>query len=484
MDIIDLSLKERKSKMSAREQIRVSKEALEGQTHHIDLVRDRLVGRRPLYHIVTYGCQMNVHDSEKLAGMLKQMGYEETLSRDTADLILFNTCCVREHAELKVYGNIGALKALKHENPNMVIGVCGCMMQQQEVSETIVRKFPFVDLVFGTHNLHHFPALLLKALDSAHTVVEVLQGEGEVVENIPTHRAKGALAWVTVMYGCNNYCSYCIVPYVRGRERSREPQDIYDEIAALGLNGYKEVTLLGQNVNSYGKDLKESLLFPDLLRGIDEIDGIERVRFMTSHPKDLSLDLIRALAECSKLCEHLHLPIQSGSNRILREMNRRYTREDYLELVGKLRSSLPSIALTTDIIVGFPGETEEDFSQTLDIMARVQYDSAYTFMYSPRTGTPAAKIEDQIPSSIKKERLARLSALQASISKEKNMTYIDKEVEVLVEGPSKNKAGILAGRTRTNKPVHFSGDEALMGRLVKVRITCARSWTLEGELIS
>lgn len=469
--------------MSERKPAAVFEEALQAQRRSMEAVQERLGDHSRKYLIITYGCQMNVHDSEKLAGMLQQMGYTETVTREEADLILFNTCCVREHAEVKVYGNVGALRTLKQEHPNLIIGVCGCMMQQPDISEAIVRKFPFIDLVFGTHNLHHFPELLLKALDSGHAVVKVLEGEGAVVERIPIRRQKGVSAWLTIMYGCNNFCTYCIVPYVRGRERSRLPQDIIGEAAALADEGYKEITLLGQNVNSYGKDLMAPCLFPDLLRAIEGVSGIERVRFMTSHPKDLSEDLIRAMAECGKVCEHLHLPIQSGSNRILKAMNRGYTREDYLGLVQKLKQAVPEIALTTDIIAGFPGETEAEFQETLDMIDRVRYDSAFTFMYSQRSGTPAAKLSEQLESSVKKERLARLNERQTAIGKEINDASLGEIIEVLVEGPSKNKAGILTGRSRTSKPVHFAGVPSLAGSLVQVRITTARSWTLEGEII-
>jgi tRNA-2-methylthio-N6-dimethylallyladenosine synthase len=318
------------------------------QKDYIEQIKQKIEGQNLKYHIITYGCQMNVHDSEKIAGMLAQMGYQEATDEKDADLILFNTCCVREHAEQRVYGNIGALRSCKQERPNMLIGICGCMMQQKDTSEYIAKKFPFVDLVFGTHNLHHFPRLLLQAMDSSQTVVEILDKEGEVIENIPVKRSLGVSAWITIMYGCNNFCTYCIVPHVRGRERSRQPKDILDEIRRLaGEEGYKEVTLLGQNVNSYGKDLNINYLFAELLEDINKIPEIQRIRFMTSHPKDLSMELIRVMSEADKVCEHLHLPIQSGSNRILREMNRHYTRENYLNLVNKIREHIPNIALST-----------------------------------------------------------------------------------------------------------------------------------------
>jgi tRNA-2-methylthio-N6-dimethylallyladenosine synthase len=476
-------MSERKTNMSERKQVSVSPQEAEEQRGYIEALKTRVSGAGLKYHIVTYGCQMNVHDSEKLAGMLYEIGYEETDNQQEADLVLFNTCCVRENAELRVYGNVGALKVCKQANPNMIIGVCGCMMQQKEVSDYIVKKFPFVDMVFGTHNLHRFPSLLLQALDSNQTVVEILDSEGAVVEHVPTRRALGVSAWVTIMYGCDNFCSYCIVPYVRGRERSRRPDDILEEIGNLAKEGYKEITLLGQNVNSYGKDLEQNYLFHDLLRDIDKLKGIERIRFMTSHPKDLSDDLIRAMAECKKVCEHLHLPIQAGSNRVLHAMNRKYTRETYLELAAKIRKAIPDIALTTDIIVGFPGETEEEFQETLDMLRQVRYDSAYTFMYSPRTGTPAAKKKEQLSQEEKKDRLARLNAVQNEISKERNLKYEGRVLEVLVEGPSKNKQDVLTGRTRSNKTVNFKGSMELVGQLVNVRIVEAHSWSLEGEVL-
>lgn len=456
---------------------------LKEQKLYIDELKNRLANKGLKYHIITYGCQMNVHDSEKLAGMLSEIGYTETSSQHDADLVLFNTCCVRENAELKVYGNVGALKAYKQANPNMIIGVCGCMMQQEEIAKFIVDRFPFVDLVFGTHNLHRFPQLILQALDSSHTIIEVLDEEGTIVEHIPTKRDKGVSAWTTIMYGCNNFCSYCIVPYVRGRERSRDPEEIVNEITKLGNQGYKEITLLGQNVNSYGKDMGGGYLFHDLLSDINKINSIERIRFMTSHPKDLSKELIRTMANSEKVCEHLHLPIQAGNNRILKAMNRKYTREEYIGLVESVREAMPDIALTTDIIVGFPGESSQEFEDTLDIIKRLKFDSAYTFIYSPRKGTPAVNIEDKIRIEEKKERLAKLIEIQSKISRMKNDAYIGKVKEVLVEGRSKTNDKVLTGRTRENKIVNFIADEKVIGQLIRVKITKARSWSLEGEVL-
>lgn len=469
--------------MPNRTNIAVTHKEIEEQKYYINELKNRVYGKGLKYHIVTYGCQMNVHDSEKLAGMLTEIGYEEANSQQEADLVLFNTCCVRENAEMRVYGNVGALKAFKQANPNRIIGVCGCMMQQAEVANYIKKTFPFVDLIFGTHNLHRFPILLLQALDSNQTVIEILDSDGKVVEHVPVKRAEGISAWVTVMYGCNNFCSYCIVPYVRGRERSRHPDDILGEIRSLALDGYKEVTLLGQNVNSYGKDLESRILFHQLLRKVNEVEGIERIRFTTSHPKDLSDELIMTMAECDKVCKHIHLPIQAGSNRILKKMNRKYTRESYIELVDKLRRHIPDIALSTDIIVGFPGETEEDFLQTMDIVEEIRYDSAFTFVYSPRRGTAAAKMKDEIGLEEKKHRLARLNELVAKISKEKNQEYLDRNVDVLVEDISKTNKEYLTGRTDTNKIVHFRGSYDLIGKFVTVKITEARAWSLEGKVL-
>jgi len=469
--------------LSNRKTVDISKEEIQEQKEYIDNIKELIKGRSLKYHIITYGCQMNIHDSEKLAGMLNSMGYTETSDQAEADLILFNTCCVRENAEHRVYGNVGALYLNKQQNPNLIIGICGCMMQQRDVSDYITKKFPFVDLIFGTHNLHRFPKLLLEAMDSRQTVVEVLDEEGRIVENVPIKRNLGVTAWTTIMYGCDNFCSYCIVPYVRGRERSRQPSDILDEINQLAEEGYKEVTLLGQNVNSYGKDFNEPYYFSNLLRYIDRVDGIERIRFMTSHPKDLSKDLILAMAESEKVCEHLHLPIQSGSNRILKQMNRGYSRENYLELVNEIRHQIPNIAITTDIIVGFPGETEEDFADTLDMVEKVRYDSAFTFIYSQRTGTPAAKMSKQIDENIKKERLQKLMDVQGKISKEINDKAHDTIVDVLVEGLSKKRDDMYTGRTPQNKLVNFAADHNTIGNIVKVKITQPKTWTLEGIMI-
>jgi len=469
--------------MSNRAKSYVSEKELEIQKTYMQEVKEINKDKQLKYHIVTYGCQMNVHDSEKLSGMLNYMGYTWTDNQEEADLILFNTCCVREHAELRVYGNIGALKAMKQSNPNMIIGVCGCMMQQKEVSDHIQKRFPYVDMIFGTHNLHTFPEILWKAITSGHAILEVWEGEGSIVEDIPVQRREGCTAWVTIMYGCNNFCTYCIVPYVRGRERSREAADIINEVKELVSQGYKEVTLLGQNVNSYGKDLKDPLTFAGLLRKLDAIEGLYRIRFMTSHPKDLSEELIQVMGECKKVCNQLHLPVQSGSSRILKAMNRNYTRENYLDLVKRIRDKVPDIGLSTYIIVGFPGETEEDFEQTLKLVEEVRYDSAFTFIYSKRTGTPAAKREEQVEEQVKKERLSRLNQLQDSISLQKNQEYLHRMVEVLVEGPSKKNSSILMGKTETGKTVNFSGSRELIGQLINIKINHVKAHALYGEII-
>ena len=448
---------------------------------NIEKLAERIAGHDYRYHIITYGCQMNVHDSEKLAGMLENMGYSQTVEKNNADIILFNTCCVRDHAEQRVYGNIGMLKEQKLKNPNLLIGVCGCMMQQNGIAEGIAKKFPFVDLVFGTHNLYEFPRLLLEALDTAHTIVEISE-HNEQKENIaPIKRNSGISAWVTIMYGCDNFCSYCIVPYVRGRERSRGRNDILTEINLLALEGFKEVYLLGQNVNSYKGD--NGYLFHDLLEDINKVKGIERIRFISSHPKDLSPKLIDAFEYCDKLCEHIHLPIQSGSNSVLEKMNRKYTREDYLKLIDKIRNLSKHIAVTTDIIAGFPGETEKDFKDTLSLLEEVRFDAAFTFMYSPRKGTPAAELANQTEHHVKKGRLDLLNKTQAEISKKINQNYEDRVFEVMVEGASKSNANMFSGRTRTNKLVNFRGEDLLPGYLTSVRITHSRAWTLEGVIV-
>lgn len=435
------------------------------------------------FFIQTFGCQMNEEDSEKLSGMLKRQGYTPTEDKEEASIIIFNTCCVRENAENKVFGNLGQLKQLKKKNPNLVIAICGCMMQQVGMADKVLKTFPYVDIIFGTHNAHKFPEYLHRVLQEGVQVKEILNKEEGIVEGLPIDRKSDVKAFVTIMYGCNNFCTYCIVPYVRGRERSRKSEDIIKEIEELVSQGYKEITLLGQNVNSYGKGLEEDIDFASLLRKVNEVKGLERVRFMTSHPKDLSDDVIMAIKECDKLCEQVHLPVQSGSSRILKEMNRHYDREYYLDLVKKIKSEIPDVTLTTDIIIGFPGETEEDFLDTLSLCEEVGYDSAFTFIYSRRNHTPADKMENQIPDDIKHDRFNRLVE---AINKKvviKNKEYEGKVVEVLVEGPSKNDETKLTGRTRNGKLVNFAGDEKLVGELVNLKIVRAQPFSLIGEIV-
>jgi tRNA-2-methylthio-N6-dimethylallyladenosine synthase len=462
----------------------VSTEDMERQKEFIQLVADKNDGKIQKYYLNTFGCQMNEHDSEKLAGMLSNMGYIETDDVNESDLIIYNTCCVREHAEQKVYGHLGALKKLKEDKPELKIAICGCMMQQEEVVSHIKKTYRHVDLIFGTHNLHKFPELLLKSFGRKKTLIDVLNTDGKIVENVPVERKDSVKAWITVMYGCNNFCSYCIVPYVRGRERSREIRDIKEEVMTLGRQGFKEITLLGQNVNSYGKDLDNKVNFAELLYQLNEIPGIERIRFLTSHPKDLSEELIYAMRDLSKVCEHLHLPFQAGSTKVLKEMNRGYTKEQYLELVMKVKENIPDISLTTDIIVGFPGETDEDFEDTLDVIEKVRFDSAYTFLYSKRTGTPAAKSKNQILDEVKKERFEKLLTLQNTISREINETFLGKKVEILVEGISKTNDNIYTGRTRGNKIVNYKGSKDDIGKLKNILIDDIKTWSLEGKEIT
>lgn len=435
------------------------------------------------FFIETWGCQMNEEDSEKLSGMLKKEGYIRTEEREDADVIIFNTCCVRENAELKVYGNLGILKGLKSKNPNLIIAETGCMMQQKGMAETIKKKFPFVDIIIGTHNLHNFPNYLNEVKKKDTSVLKIQEKENSIIENMPIDRKNSMKAFVTIMYGCNNFCTYCIVPYVRGRERSRTPENIEAEIKKLISEGYKEITLLGQNVNSYGKDLEPNVTFAELLKRVNNIEGLERVRFMTSHPKDLTDDVIEAIAKCDKLCEQIHLPVQSGSSEILKKMNRHYDREKYLDVVSKIKKLIPNVALSTDIIVGFPGETEKDFEETLSLVKEVEYDSAFTFLYSIRKGTPAAKFEDQVPEDVKHKRFNRLVEVLNEISAKKNKAYEGKIEEVLVEGTSKNDENKLMGRTRTGKLVNFIGDKDSIGELVNVKIIKANSFSLTGEEI-
>ena len=435
------------------------------------------------YYIETWGCQMNEEDSEKLSGMLKRIGYTRTENKEEAGIILFNTCCVRENAENKVFGNLGALKKLKKKNPDLIIGICGCMMQQEGMADRILKEFPYVNIIFGTHNAYKFPEYLNRVRTEGVQIKEIFNKETEIVEGLPIDRESSVKAFVTIMYGCNNFCTYCIVPYVRGRERSRKPEDILKEIRELVAQGYKEITLLGQNVNSYGKGVEEDVDFAKLLRMINEIEGLERVRFMTSHPKDLTVDVIMAIKECDKLCEQIHLPVQSGSNSILKKMNRHYTREYYLDLVKKIKEEIPGVTLTTDIIVGFPGETEEDFQETLELVKEVGYSSAFTFIYSRRNNTPADMMLNQVSEEDKHHRFNRLVAAVNERVIAQNKAEEGNILEVLVEGNSKNDAEKLTGRTRTGRLVNFTGEGINAGDIVNVKITRAQNFSLIGEVI-
>lgn len=464
-----------------RKETAVPHEELESARLAAERIKKALDGRKPTYFIETYGCQMNEHDSEKIAGILESCGYIQAESKAAANIIFFNTCCVRDHAEKKVFGNIGALKKAKDEDPSLLIGVCGCMMQQKAVADRLFKRFPYLDIVFGTNELHMLPNLLERVLNGER--IELVRDmAGEIAEGLPVKRAKSVSQFATIMYGCNNFCSYCIVPYVRGRERSRSVKSILDEVKSLAESGVKEVTLLGQNVNSYYSE-DDDMHFPDLLRAVSKVEGIERVRFMTSHPKDLSDELIAAMAEGSKICPHVHLPVQSGSDRILKLMNRHYDRERYFSIVDKLKKNVAGIELTTDIIVGFPGETEADFSDTLELVKRVGYSAAYTFKYSPRTGTKAAEMEDQIPEEEKKERLRRLNAVVEAGLKAGNEKYMGMEGEVLVEGCDYRGETLAYGKLPCFKMVYFKGDESMIGTMQRIRITGTAKNSLAGELI-
>lgn len=439
------------------------------------------IGKGKKYYIRTYGCQGNLRDSEVISGILCQMQYTETNNEEFADIIILNTCCIRENAEKKVFGEIGALKTLKQKNPDLLIGICGCMVQQEHIVSAILSKYQQVDLLFGTHNIHQLPTLIKEALLTNQRICNVLSNQGNIQEDLPSKRASTYKAWVNIMYGCNKFCTYCIVPYTRGKERSRKSKDILAEIKELKDKGYKEVTLLGQNVNAYGKDI-DDLSFAQLMEQVALI-GIERIRFTTSHPWDFSDELIDVIAKYPNIMKHIQLPVQSGDNQILKLMGRRYTREQYLDLVKKIRSKIENVSITTDIIVGFPNESEEAFNQTLSLCEMVKYDSAFTFIYSPRVGTPAAKMKDNVSMETKKIRFNKLTALIASYELEKYKTFEGKIVKVLVDGPSKKNEEILSGYSEDNKLVNFKGDKNSVGKIVNVKIIKAKTFTLEGEQV-
>lgn len=439
------------------------------------------IGRPLTFCVTTFGCQMNARDSEKLRGILKEIGYLEA-EEETADFVIYNTCTVRENANTRVYGRLGQLKPRKKQNPHMMIGLCGCMMQEPEVIEKLKKSYSFVDIIFGTHNIFKFAELIVQRFSSGKPVIDIWEGTDAIVEDLPNQRKYSFKSGINIMFGCNNFCSYCIVPYVRGRERSREPQAILREIRRLADDGVVEIMLLGQNVNSYGKTLDHPVTFAELLTEIEKIDKIKRIRFMTSHPKDLSDELIEVMSRSTKICRHLHLPVQSGSSRILQKMNRRYTKEQYLELTEKIRKAVPGISLTTDIIVGFPGETEEDFQETLDLVRKVRYDSAFTFIYSRRTGTPAANMEDQVPEDVVKNRFQRLLKEVQDIASEVCAVHEGTTQEALVESLSEHDPSMVTGRLSNNLLVHFPGGEELIGKLVPVYLKECKGFYYLGEL--
>ncbi|WP_458407530.1 tRNA (N6-isopentenyl adenosine(37)-C2)-methylthiotransferase MiaB [Anaerotignum sp.] len=470
--------------------VKPSELELARQLEYIRMIREKndafeqANGRKKKFYSLAMGCQMNAHDSEKLEGMLYEMGFEPTEVEKEADFIIYNTCCVRENAELKVYGKLGWLKHYKEvKNPDAIIALCGCMMQQETVLQTLRQKYRHVDIVFGTFNLYKLPELVATRMESDRTVYDIWQEHQEVVEDLPIIRHFPYKASVNIMFGCNNFCSYCIVPYVRGRERSRTPEDIIAEVRKLAADGVKEVMLLGQNVNSYGKNLDNPVSFAELLRMVNEVEGIERIRFMTSHPKDLSDELIKAMAECDKVCKYLHLPVQSGSSEILRQMNRHYTKESYMEIVRKAREAMPGITLSTDIIVGFPGETEEDFQQTLDVIREARYSTAFTFIYSKRTGTPAAVMENQVPEDVVSDRFNRMLDVLNPIVHEVHEEQVGKVMTVFAEEVSKQNSSILTGRADNNMLVHFPGTEDMIGQMIPVKIIDNKTFYLIGERI-
>ena len=438
-------------------------------------------GKKKTYHVVTFGCQMNARDSEKLAGILERIGYAETDTED-ADFVIYNTCTVRENANLRVYGRLGQMKRTKQRHPDMLIALCGCMMQEPLVVDKIRKSYRHVDIIFGTHNIFKLAELIQTRLNTGKMVVDIWKDTNQIVEDLPNERKYSFKTGVNIMFGCNNFCSYCIVPYVRGRERSREPKDIIREIERDVADGVKEVMLLGQNVNSYGKNLEQPISFAKLLQEIEKIEGLERIRFMTSHPKDLSDELIAVMGQSKKICRHLHLPLQSGSSRILKLMNRKYTKESYLDLVDRIRKGCPDISLTTDIIVGFPGETEEDFLETMDVVETVGFDSAFTFIYSKRTGTPAASMENQVPEDFVKDRFDRLLKLVQQKASEASARFTGSVQKVLVEDVNEHDETMVTGRMSNNLLVHFKGTSDLIGQIVDVHLEECKGFYYIGNL--
>ena len=454
---------------------------MEKAAEHVHRLEEEL-GRKPTCCVTTFGCQMNARDSEKLTGILEKAGYQ-VIEDENADFVIFNTCTVRDNANQRVYGRLGVLNGYKRKNPHMKIALCGCMMQEPTVIEKIKESYRFVDLIFGTHNIFKFAELLNATFENKGMVIDIWQDTDKIVEDLPIERKYPFKSGINIMFGCNNFCSYCIVPYVRGRERSRKPKDIIREIEQLVADGVVEVMLLGQNVNSYGKNLDEPMTFARLLKEIEKIEGLERIRFMTSHPKDLSDELIEVMKNSKKICKHLHLPLQSGSTRILKDMNRRYTREQYLELAQKIRREIPDIAITTDIIVGFPGETPQDVDDTIDMVRQVKYDNAFTFIYSKRTGTPAAAMENQVPEEVVKEGFDRLLKVVQDTAREQVARYQGQVMDALVEEVNEHDASLLTGRLSNNTLVHFPGDASLIGKIVNVSLDECHGFYYVGHMV-
>ena len=465
-------------------------EEIKIQQEYMEKVKQLHINKNLKYNIMTMGCQLNENDSEKLCGMLEKMGYSQTQDAKQADIVLFNTCCVRENAEDKLFGKLGELKRIKEEK-GIIIAIGGCMMQEKHITDKIKESYPFVDILFGTHTLQRFPEDLYQAIQQKRKQEDIIDIEGEIYEGLPIKRDSKIKASVTIMNGCNNFCSYCIVPYVRGRERSREPKAIIEEVKELAKQGYQEITLLGQNVNSYLRIEKEKQIpfeeyegvnsFATLLRAINKIEGIERIRFVSPHPKDFTDDVIEAIAQCKKVCKLIHLPLQSGNTKVLKEMNRKYSKEQYLTLVEKMKNTIPNLTLSTDIIVGFPGETDEEFEDTLDVVRKVKFEQVYMFIYSRRVGTPGDKMQNQIPEEIKHQRFDKLKALVESQIKENNQKYVGTIQKVLVEGESKNNNDMLTGRTDSNKVVIFEGQKDLIGTIQDLKIISEHMWYLKGE---
>jgi tRNA-2-methylthio-N6-dimethylallyladenosine synthase len=444
---------------------------------------EKALGRTPRGCVVTFGCQMNARDSEKLSGILVKIGYSLTESEEEADLVIYNTCTVRDNANQRVYGRLGYLNSLKKKNPHLRIILCGCMMQEASVIEKIRKSYRFVDLIFGTHNIFKFAQLLVTMYENQEMIVDIWQETDQIVEKLPVSRKYAYKSGINIMFGCNNFCSYCIVPYVRGRERSRDPKEILQEIEGLTQDGVVEIMLLGQNVNSYGKNLEHPISFAALLREVEKIEKLKRIRFMTSHPKDLSDELIEVMGESKKICRHLHLPVQSGSNRILQAMNRRYTKEQYLSLVDKIKTAIPDIAITTDIIVGFPGETLADVEETIDVVKKVQYDNAFTFMYSKRTGTPAAAMENQVPKEVVREGFDKLLKVVQDTARSRAALLKGQVMEALVEEVNEQDASLMTGRLSNNMLVHFPADMAMIGKLVKVSLDTCHGFYYTGHIV-